>query len=189
MKLSGTIDLGTSPNWEVGVCEVSCSSPLPETLYTFDVSSCADNAMIYCNLISPQFVGDRTVRCMRTNQTDSFRHHQFQNVHYVPVDKWQLQSIRVEFLTLEGLHVPLKDSTTPTNVVPHFRKNYHCNFCYKLCFRIPPNTFIVTQPLEEYYLNQTGRGLTHSGDRPWLCSPAIHTACAWHRQFFGSHFR
>jgi hypothetical protein len=127
-KLSRTIDLGTSPNWEVGVCEVSCSSPLPEYLNTVDVTPCADHAMIYCNLISPQFVGDSTVRCLRTIPNNSGGHHVLRNVQYVPVEQRQIQSIRFEFLTLEELHVPFKDSTTPTNVVLHFRKNYQWEF-------------------------------------------------------------
>jgi len=58
VKLSRPVDLGTSPNWEVGVCEVSCSSP--ESLNTLDVTLCADHAMIYCHIIAPQFVGDST---------------------------------------------------------------------------------------------------------------------------------
>jgi hypothetical protein len=61
---------------------------------------------------------------MRTFPTTSYRHHEFRNVQYVPVEQRQFQSIRVEFLTLEGLHVPFEDSTTPTRVVLYFR-NYH----------------------------------------------------------------
>jgi len=124
VKLSRPIDLGTSPNWEVGVCEVSCSSPPPASLNTVDVTPCADHAMIYCNIISPQFVADSSVRCMRTFPTTSCRHYEFRNVQYVPVEQRQFQSIRIEFLTLEGLHVPFEDSVTPTKVVLHFRKNY-----------------------------------------------------------------
>jgi len=44
-------------------------------------------------------------------------------------------------------------------------------------------------PLEIYYLNQAGRGLTLGGDRPCLCSPALPTARPWYRKFFGSLFR
>jgi hypothetical protein len=80
--------------------------------------------MIYCNIISPKFVADSTVRCMRTFQTTSCRNYEFRNVQYVPVEQRQFQSIRIEFLTLEGLHVPFEDSVTPTKVVFHFRKNY-----------------------------------------------------------------
>jgi len=45
VKLSLPIDLGTSPNCEVGACEVSCSSPLLESLNAVDVTPCADHAM------------------------------------------------------------------------------------------------------------------------------------------------
>ena len=57
-------------------------------------------------------MGDSTVRSMQ-----KFRHfpfasvqQEFQNVQYVPV---------------EGLNPPIEECTTPTNVVLHFRKNYH----------------------------------------------------------------
>ena len=123
VKLSRPIDLGNSPNWEVGFCEVSCSSPPPASLNTVDVMACVYHAMIYCNIISPQFVVDSTRRCMRTFPNTSCRHYEFRNVQYVPVEHRKFQSIRIEFITLEGLHVPFEDSVTPTKVVLHFRKN------------------------------------------------------------------
>jgi len=120
VKLLRPIDLGTSPIWEVGVFEVSCSSPA--SLKILDV--CAVNAMIYCNLNSPQFVGESTVRCLRTFPATSCRHNGFWNVQYAPVEQRQFQSIRIEFLKLEVLHFPFEDSVRTTKVVFHFRNNY-----------------------------------------------------------------
>ena len=87
MKLSRPIYIGKYPNWEVGVYEVSCSSPPPASLNTVNVTPCADHAMIYCDIISPQFVADSTVRCMRTFPTTYFQHYEFRNDQYVPVDR------------------------------------------------------------------------------------------------------
>jgi len=56
VKLAQPIDLGSTSKWEVGVCEISCSSS-PEG---------ANPVLFYYNLISPQFLGDSTVRCIRT---------------------------------------------------------------------------------------------------------------------------
>ena len=42
----------------------------------------------------------------------------------MPVDQSRLQDIRIEFLTNEGLQIPFADSTIPTKLVLHFRKNY-----------------------------------------------------------------
>ena len=56
VKLAQPIDLGSTSKWEVGVSEISCSSS-PEG---------ANPVLLYCNLISPQFPGDSTVRCIRT---------------------------------------------------------------------------------------------------------------------------
>ena len=122
LNLSRTIDGRTSPNWEVGVCEVSCSSP--QSLNTVVVTPCAVHALLYCNIISRQFVGDSTVRCMRTFPTTSCQNYEFRNVQYVPVEQRQFQSIGIEFLTLLGLQVPFEYSITPTNVVLYFLKNY-----------------------------------------------------------------
>jgi len=81
-------------------------------------------ALIYCNLISPQLVGDSKVRSMRTYvflSSSSKCQHEFGNVYYLPVEKRKFQDIRIEFLTTEGLHIPFEDSTTPKKVVLHFR--------------------------------------------------------------------
>jgi hypothetical protein len=62
-------------------------------------------------------------------------------------------------------------------------------FAIKHCVSIPPNTFIAMHPLEVYYLNQRVVVVPISGDRPYLCSPALPTACARNRKFFGRFFR
>jgi len=115
-KLAQPIDLGSTSNWEVGVCEISCSS-FPEG---------AIPVLLYCNLISPQFLGGSKVRCIRTFRLypNAMCQHKFQNVQYVPVEQSRFQDIRMEFLTTEGLIIPFEVSTMPTKVVLHFRKNY-----------------------------------------------------------------
>jgi len=106
VKLAQPVELGSPSNWEVGLCEISCSSTPEETL-----------DLIYCNLISPQFVGDSTVRNMRTyvfpSSSSSSCQHDFQNVYSTSVEQRRFQNIRIEFLTPEGLHIPFEDSTTP----------------------------------------------------------------------------
>ena len=115
-KLAQPIDLGSTSNWEVGVCEISCSS-FPEG---------AIPVLLYCNLITPQFLGDSTVRCIWTFRfyPNAMCQHEFRNVQYVPVEQRRFQDIRIEFLTTEGLLIPFAESTTPTKVVLHFRKDY-----------------------------------------------------------------
>jgi len=69
-------------------------------------------ALIYCNLVSQQFVGDISVRCMRTFVSLSTTcPHKFQNIYYVHVDRRRFKEIGIEFLTNEGLHIPFEDST------------------------------------------------------------------------------
>ena len=94
---------------EVGLCEISCSSSPP-----IDDSP----ALIYCNLISPQLVGDSTVRIC--GHSSSHYHH----VSTSFVTCIMCLSSRGDFRTSEGLHITLEDCTTPTKVVHRFRKNY-----------------------------------------------------------------
>ena len=124
VKLSQPIDLGSNDNWEVGVCEISCPPPRTGTLKDPTVVG-ETNVFLYCNLISPQFVSDQTARVLRTfifPSTSS--QHNFTEVFYVPVEQRNFQDIRIEFLKLDGTRVPFKDSTAPSKVVLHFRKNY-----------------------------------------------------------------
>jgi len=118
VKLAQPIDLGSTSNWEVGVCKISCSSP----------SEGANLVLLYCNVISPQFLGDGTVRCVWTFRLNpnAMCKDEFQNVQYVPVEQRRFQDIRIEFLTTEGLHIPFEDSTMPMKEVLHFRNNYQC---------------------------------------------------------------
>ena len=117
VKLAQPMDLCSNSNWEAGLCEISFSSP-PMEKEKF--------APICCNMISPQFVCDSIVPTVRSYvfpSSSSFK-HEFKNVYYVPVEQRRYQDILIEFLTTEGLHILFEDSTTPTKVVLHFRKNY-----------------------------------------------------------------
>ena len=52
-------------NLEVGICELLCPLPNIGTIRPLLVVG-ETNVLIHCNLISPQFVGDSTARCLRT---------------------------------------------------------------------------------------------------------------------------
>jgi len=90
VKLTDPVDLGSTSSWEVGMCEISCSTPLMGEDTT---------VLIYSNLISPQFVGDNTVRRLRasvfplSSSSSSSCQDEFRNVYYVPVEKRRFQDI------------------------------------------------------------------------------------------------
>ena len=80
--------------------------------------------MIYCDVLSPQFVGSYLVRCLWTYVYPSPERQQgrFENVYYVPAEKQNITNICIEILTLESERVIFEDSETPSRLVLHFRK-------------------------------------------------------------------
>ena len=51
--------------WEVALCEFSCPPPKTDTIAAHVVIG-TTKAKVYFNLICPQFVGSKKVRCLRT---------------------------------------------------------------------------------------------------------------------------
>ncbi len=121
-RLALTIDLGSMDRWEVGLCEFTCHPKEVGTFAGFEVVS-AKIAFLYCDLISPQFVGSQYVRCLRTFVLPTtYCNNVFDNVYYVPVEKRRFQDIRIEVKRQTGEPPELKASDVPTKVVLHFRR-------------------------------------------------------------------
>ena len=100
-RLAQPVDLSATDRWNVGVCEFT---PLPTEADVF--ASLTDmvgkTTLIYCDLISQQFVGVQYVRCIRTVMHPSTNYNRvFANVYYVPVEERRSQDIRIEILTLK----------------------------------------------------------------------------------------
>ncbi len=80
-------------------------------------------AFLYCDLISPQFVGSQYIRCFRTFVLPkTYCNNVFYNVYYVPVEKRCYQDIHIEVKRKTGEPPELKASDMPTNIVLHFRR-------------------------------------------------------------------
>jgi hypothetical protein len=57
--------------------------------------------MMYCDLITPQFIGVALARVVRTFTTPTMDgKYYFDNVYYVPVEKRTSHDIRIEILDL-----------------------------------------------------------------------------------------
>ena len=85
-ELPRPIELGSSDSWEVGVCEFTYP---PNNVGTFKHMLLVGDTtgLIYCDLISPQYVGSVLVRCLRTFiYPDYYARHIFENVYYMPVE-------------------------------------------------------------------------------------------------------
>jgi hypothetical protein len=133
-ELAQPISLNPDYEWEVGLAEVSCVPPargsLPPRVQVGSLT-----LLIYCDIITPQFVGKNLVRCLRSiihpTQDCEFT---FDQVFYLPVENKTFKNIRIEILKLDGLPVNFKDSENPVKVVLHFRrveKNTNSSIIYK----------------------------------------------------------
>ena len=84
-ELARPVKLGSYDKWEVGLCEFSYC---PNSVSTFKNTTVVGDAtgLMYCVLISPQYVGRSLVRCMRTFiYTSRSGQHVFDNIYYLPV--------------------------------------------------------------------------------------------------------
>jgi hypothetical protein len=126
VELAKPIVLNPSCAWEVGLCEFSVVPPPTGTIKPNVVVGDV-TAIIYCNIISPQFVGGNLVRCLRTvmqpSQTCTFN---FKTVYYMPDEKKTFTNIWIKILSLNGTRVKYKDSDIPKKLVLHFRRLDKC---------------------------------------------------------------
>jgi hypothetical protein len=98
VHLARAVDLDSDSRWEVGVCEVSCR-PTNVGTYTAVTVIRANNVLIYCDLISPQFFGSQYVRVLRTFiMPTAYCNHSFENVHYVRVEKRRFHDIEIKIM-------------------------------------------------------------------------------------------
>ena len=107
---------------EVGICELSYT---PKSVGTFKHTTVVGETrgLIYCDLISSQYVGRALVCCMRTFIYSSLSgQHVFDNVYYLPVEKRKFKSIRIEILQLAGKPLEFKSSSKPSTVDLCFRR-------------------------------------------------------------------
>ena len=123
IKLAQRIDLGSTDNWDVGLCKFSCPPPLRSSnKKPVDVIG-ETNAMVYCDLITPPFVGSNYVRCFRTViHPSKLCDYAFHNIYYVLVEKRTFQDMSILIKDLSGKHITFRSGTVPTKVVLHFRR-------------------------------------------------------------------
>ena len=99
--------------WKVGLCEFTCHPRNVGTFAGLDVVS-TKIAFLYCDLISPQFVGSQYVRCLRTFVLPTtYCNKVFGNVYYGPVEKLRFQDMRIELKRQTGEPPELKSGDVP----------------------------------------------------------------------------
>jgi hypothetical protein len=117
--LGQPIDLGPTDRWVVGICEFTCPPP---TVGTFNpVMIVGENVLIYCSLITPQFVGGNLLRCVRTYISPTLDgQHLFKKV--CASRKTMISRHTDRIIDFWGTRIPFKDSKTSVKLVLHFRR-------------------------------------------------------------------
>jgi hypothetical protein len=106
--LAHSIDLGTSYAWEVCLCEVSYGGSPKGVVVSGGLLVDKTIVIVYCDLIAPQFVADQILRTLRTIVYPvKGEEHRFQNVYYLPVEKWVFHDINIQMRLMDGSPDPL----------------------------------------------------------------------------------
>ena len=116
VEVAQRIDLRSTSNWEVGVCDISCSSS-PEAVNP-SYSTLTLYLRNYWATASSVAYGRLGYYPTQSDSTSN------RYVQYVPVEQRKFQNIRIEFLTTDVLHIPTADTSIATKEVLHFSKNY-----------------------------------------------------------------
>jgi len=162
IQLAQRIDLGSTDNWEVGLCKFS-SPPLKSgTLKPIDVIG-ETNAIIYCDLITPQFFSSDYDRCLPTFiHPSKYCDHAFQNVYYIPDEKRTFQDISILITDLNGKQSfeewcgAYESGSTILTRINAVRQHLR-------------PSLITMDPLVQYYRRQAGRG--REDIRPMYSTP------------------
>jgi len=92
IELPPPIDLDSNEKWEVGLCKISYP---PSKLGILKAVSVVGfyTALMYCDPIATQHVGNALFRCLRTLINPTLHgEHVYYNIYYVPVEK---QTIKI----------------------------------------------------------------------------------------------
>ena len=122
VELARPIDLGPNDTWEVGLCEFTYPPKFKGTISPIMIVG-ETNALIYCDLIRPRFVGKELIRCLRTVVIPSLPgKHYFTHIYYVPLEKRYIKHIRMEGRDQAGEPFAFRTDKVPIKFVLHFRR-------------------------------------------------------------------
>ena len=97
----------------MGTCELTCPPPIVGTGLSLTTVG-NTHVLVYCNVISSQFVGNDMVGCLRTFVFPSTNcENIFDKIYYVPLEHRKFQEVLIEFLKTNGKRVPFKESKIP----------------------------------------------------------------------------
>jgi hypothetical protein len=121
-ELAQPIILNPDYDWEVGLAELSCVPAVRGALKP-QVLVGSLTSLMYCDIISPRFVGSNLVRCLRSViHPDQHCKFAFEKVFYLPVQNKIFKNIRIEVLKMDGTPYHYKDRKNLAKLVLHFRR-------------------------------------------------------------------
>jgi len=126
-RLALPVNLGSTSEWEVGLCEISYAPPKRMILQGALVDMIGGvNYLVYSELVTPQLVGSEVGRVLRTIIAPSHTgQHLFSTIYYIPVQSTFFTNIHIELTFVDHARPVVfsdDDTSTHTKIVLHFRR-------------------------------------------------------------------
>jgi len=117
VQLAHELDLGTN-RWEVAICEFSCPPPKVDTIKSHVVVG-DTHTLIYCDLITPQFVSHLKARCLRTFiHPTALCNQVFKTCITCPSKSKYYERLLFKYSTMLG-------TRSPSRVARHLRRSFY----------------------------------------------------------------
>jgi hypothetical protein len=110
-------------NWEVALVEFTHPPNISGQYTTNPVYIGMEHKLIYCDIISPQFIGGNLVRCIRSYIPSKINgQYMFDTVYYVPVERRYIRDIHLQIYNTKGEIQKFRDNENPVKMILHFKR-------------------------------------------------------------------
>jgi hypothetical protein len=109
-------------DWEVAIMEFTHPPNISGQYSTIPIYIGIEHKFIYCDIISPQFIGGNLVRCIRSYIPSEINgQYKFDPIYYMPVERRYIRDIRIQINSIKGEIHKFRDNVNPVKVILHFR--------------------------------------------------------------------
>jgi hypothetical protein len=115
--------LELADDWEVGLVEFTHPPSVSGQYSHTPVYIGLEHKLIYCDIISPQFIGGNLVRCIRSYVPYQINgQYKFDPIYYMPVERRSIRAIHMQVNNIKGEIQRFRDNENPVKMILHFRR-------------------------------------------------------------------